>query len=63
MDQPVVGRFDGENYNIGFNDIMYRSYDELVKAALKTHQRVYEVAAGEKKPYSRKAKTIPAIAF
>ena len=33
MDQPVVGRFDGENYNIGFNDIVYQTYPELEKAA------------------------------
>ena len=63
MDQPVAGRFDGENYNIGFNDIMYRSYPELVKAAARSHKRIYSVASGKKSPWSHKAKTIPVIAF
>ncbi|HYW96444.1 MAG TPA: beta-galactosidase, partial [Bacteroidales bacterium] len=63
MDQPILGRFDGENYNIGFNDIVYRSYPGLFKAASKTHQRVYHVALGKRKAYSHKAKPIPVIAF
>ncbi len=63
MDQPVAGRFDGENYNIGFNDILYRGYPELEEAALKSHKRIYNVAAGRKKAYRHKIKDIPTIAF
>ncbi len=63
MDQAFTGRFDGENYNIGFNDILYRSYPELMRAASKTHKRVYEVAEGKKKPFSRQAKSMQSIAF
>ncbi len=63
MDQPVAGRYDGENYNIGFNDILYRSYTELFEAAARTHGRLYRVASGKKHPFSKKAKVIPSIAF
>jgi hypothetical protein len=32
-DEPVLGRMDGENYNIGFVDVTDRPYPELVEAA------------------------------
>ncbi len=63
MDQPVAGRFDGENYNIGFNDIVYHDYPELVKASVKSFKRIYLVASGKKKAFTVKVKTIPVIAF
>ena len=31
QDEPVLGRMDGENYNIGFVDSTNRSYPELVE--------------------------------
>lgn len=55
LDQPVTGRFDGENFNIGFNDIMYREYPELSEAAKKTHLRIYSIAMGKISPYSKEA--------
>lgn len=54
IDQPVTGRGDGENYNIGWVDVTDRPYAELVKAAQATHARLYEVHAGKTKPFSRK---------
>jgi hypothetical protein len=63
MDQSIMGRFDGENYNIGFNDILYQSYEELFRQAEKAHLNAYLVAVGEKKPYSKKAKSSQTIAF
>jgi hypothetical protein len=63
MDQPVFGRFDGENYNIGFNDILYQSYERLYDASQKVSERMYEVAEGERKAFRRKAKKIPAVSF
>jgi hypothetical protein len=50
-DQPVTGRNDGENYNIGMvdgTDLMYRDH---IKAVMQTHQRVYKVHKGELTPY------------
>lgn len=63
MDQSVMGRFDGENYNIGFNDILYQSYPKLIKQAQEAHKNVYPVAAGEKKPTGKKPKQAEVIAF
>ncbi|MGC9455810.1 MAG: hypothetical protein ACP5HU_13260 [Phycisphaerae bacterium] len=45
-DQSALGRFDGENYNIGFLDVCNRPYEPLVSAARESHERLYEVAAG-----------------
>jgi hypothetical protein len=50
-DQSVVGRFDGENYNIGFLDVCHRPYGPLATAARESHERLYDVAAGRAEPY------------
>jgi hypothetical protein len=49
-DQSALGRFDGENYNIGFLDVCNRSYEPLASAARESHERLYEVAAGSAAP-------------
>jgi hypothetical protein len=51
-DEPVLGRNDGENYNIGFVDVTDRPYPELVEAAKATHHRLFDVHA---------AKTLPSV--
>src|SRR5699024_7434298 len=38
-DQFVLGRFDGENYNIGLFDICSRPYPEMFDAALTAMER------------------------
>jgi hypothetical protein len=38
QDQPVLGRMDGENYNIGLVDVTNRPYLELVQALKDTHE-------------------------
>ena len=45
-DQPVTGRYDGENYNIGFVNQQDLPYSELVDAARTTHRRIYQLHAG-----------------
>jgi hypothetical protein len=62
-DQPVLGRFDGENYNIGLVDICNRPYRELTEAAAETNRRIYAVASGQAVPVSREAARIPDIYF
>jgi hypothetical protein len=52
-DQPVLGRFDGENYNIGFVDVTDRPYHELVEAAKQSHARIHDVHAGTLWPFNR----------
>jgi hypothetical protein len=50
-DQSALGRFDGENYNIGFIDTCHRPYTALAEAARETHARLYAVAAGQVTPF------------
>ncbi|MCF8335784.1 MAG: beta-galactosidase [Bacteroidales bacterium] len=62
-DQPIFGRFDGENYNIGFVDICNRPYPELTEAATKTNKRIYEVATGQIKPFDKTIEKIPPVHY
>jgi hypothetical protein len=57
LDEPNTGRFDGENYNIGFVDVADRPYPELVAAAQATHRRLLAVHSGKTPPVARQAKT------
>lgn len=63
LDQPVFGRFDGENYNIGFMDICNQPYKELIDAAQLTHQKMYEVADAKAKPFDQVIEKIPPIHY
>jgi hypothetical protein len=56
VDEPSTGRFDGENYNIGFLDVTDRPYQELVEAALATHKRLAAIHSGKEPPVTRQAK-------
>ncbi len=56
LDQPVTGRSDGENYNIGFIDATDRPYAELAAAARETHARLLEVHGGKVAPFDRMPK-------
>lgn len=49
-DQPLLGRFDGENWQIGVVDGCHRPYPEFADAARETHGHIYEVAAGRGAP-------------
>jgi hypothetical protein len=52
-DEPVLGRMDGENYNIGFVDVTDRPYAELIEAAKATHRRLLDVHSGKALPFAR----------
>jgi len=54
QDQPVMGRRDGENYNIGLVDVTNRPYPELVQALKATHKVLYDVHTGKVKPFSQR---------
>jgi hypothetical protein len=62
-DQPVLGRFDGENYNIGLVDICNMPYDDMLQSVIKTNEQIYEVVSGKKQATSIRAKMIPKIYF
>ena len=53
-DEPVLGRMDGENYNIGFVDVTNRAYTELVQAAKQTHKRLRDVHSGTAAPFNER---------
>jgi len=55
-DEGVLGRRDGENYNLGLVDCTNRPYRELVEAAKATHRRLFDVHAGKVMPFSQKPK-------
>jgi hypothetical protein len=52
-DEPVLGRMDGENYNIGFVDVTDRPYVELIEAAKVTHKRLMDVHSGKLTPFAQ----------
>jgi len=56
VDEPVTGRMDGENYNIGFLDVTDRAYPELVEAAKTTLKQLMEVHLGKVKPFDQRPK-------
>ena len=47
-DQPLVGRGDGEAYQIGFVDVCDRPYGKLAEAARSVGERMYEIRYSEK---------------
>jgi hypothetical protein len=60
-DQSALGRFDGENYNIGFLDVCNRPYEELTNAARLSHEVLYKVASGKQPPYFEKTEYLPLL--
>ena len=56
-----MGRFDGENYNIGFLDVCNRPYEPFADAARKSHNRVYDIAAGILKPFDDAPEYLPRL--
>ncbi|MBQ4353786.1 MAG: hypothetical protein IJC71_02720 [Clostridia bacterium] len=62
-DQAYLGRFDGENYQIGALDICSRPYTEFIDGIILTHSELYGVADGTVPVTEEKAKEIEAIAF
>ena len=62
-DQFALGRFDGENYNIGLFDITLRPYAEMAAAVQAASGAVYAVKAGEQPPFDERPNSLPMIAY
>jgi hypothetical protein len=60
-DQSALGRFDGENYNIGIVDICHRPYEHVVEGARTAHERMYDVAAGTLPPFDDCPEYLPML--
>ena len=57
MDQPLLGRGDGENHGIGLCDVTHKPYTELIAGMTKTNANIYAVCLGEKAPSAVKPTT------
>ncbi len=62
-DQAYLGRFDGENYQIGFVDTAHTPYHEMIEEVIKAHENVYEIMMGNKEPYDTPVKALRPISF
>ena len=62
-DQFVLGRFDGENYNIGLFDVCLLPYHEMAAAVKAASRRVYAIHDGSVSPTEEKAESLPMIAY
>ena len=62
-DQNALGRFDGENYQIGLVDVCVRPYDEMVKASRESARVIAEVKNGERAPFDEPFEEIPMIGY
>lgn len=62
-DQALLGRFDGENYQIGAVDVCHRPYEPFIQGVIEAHTRMYEVANGIRSPYSKTPQEIPKTGF
>ncbi len=51
-DQPYLGRFDGENHQMGAVDVCQTAYTPFVAAMRETHRQLYHVASHHIPPYS-----------
>lgn len=62
-DQPVLGRFDGENYQIGLVDVCNRPYEPFVQAAKQAHDEMDRVRTGLIEPCNLPPAEIPKTGF
>jgi hypothetical protein len=62
-DQFELGRFDGENYNIGLFDVCSLPSPEMMAAVRRTSRGIYDVKTGRVPPTERKPRSIPMIAY
>lgn len=62
-DQFFLGRFDGENYNIGLMDICSQPYSEMMDYVYACSKRIYKVATCSYAPAKAAPKTMPMIAY
>lgn len=62
-DQFVLGRFDGENYNIGLFDICSCAYSEMMEQIRECSKGIYSIADGKAERSGRKPRSIPMVAY
>jgi hypothetical protein len=60
-DQSALGRYDGENYNIGLLDVCHRPYEPLASAARSSHERLYQIRLGDLEAYRNEPEYLPKL--
>ena len=58
MDEDVMGRFDGENYNCGLIDVTNLPYREQTEAMMQTATRLHDVHDGKETPFDNRPERI-----
>jgi hypothetical protein len=62
-DQPYMGRFDGENYNIGMLDVCLRPYEDVWEQYKETNLSIYDIATKKLYPKKYNLRLMPAIFY
>lgn len=62
-DQAYLGRFDGENFQIGIVDCCHKVYEDFLKEVKNTNENIYDVIKNITNPTKEKAEEIPRIGF
>jgi len=60
-DQNALGRFDGENLNIGVYDVCVKPYQDFADGIRLANSHLYAIASGQLMPTRRMAEEIPMI--
>jgi hypothetical protein len=58
-DQPVLGRSDGENCNVGIVDVCGRPHEAMVEKMAETNARIIDIRLGNIKPTQRRPVIVP----
>ena len=58
-DQPVLGRFDGENCQIGAVDVCHKPYEIFLKEAARVNKEIYSLADGKRSDPQPQVNRIP----
>ncbi len=62
-DQSCLGRFDGENYQIGLIDVCMQEYKEMTDAMKQCHSGIYQVASEELPAFDSLPVHVPPIHY
>ena len=60
-DEPTLGRFDGENMQIGVLDVCSHPYQDCIDKMRKANQDVYDIAEGKLEPSKEEVNRIPRL--
>lgn len=62
-DQPYLGRFDGENFQIGLIDVCCRPYEEFTDMVSVTNAGIYDIVLGKRSPTTERPEYIRRVGF